>query len=178
MKKIGLIFKETAKKKIEDNFKHSESVFIIKYAGLSSPLMSNLRQSLKKVHADVLVVKNTIAQSALKNLSLDSLMTNINGPCAMVFVKDEPIEVCRILYDFSKENEALKFTGGFFKDRILDKKDIETLAKLPSKDTLRFQAIMALKFPLYQLAIVLNQNLKKLVYCLEQIKNKKQNKGG
>jgi len=59
------------------------------------------------------------------------------------------------------------------KDKMLDKKDIEMLAKLPVKAVLRAQVVMMLKSPITGVVMVLNQTLRKFVYCLEQIKNKK-----
>jgi len=49
------------------------------------------------------------------------------------------------------------------------------LSRLPAKEILRTQVALALKSPIINLAIVLNQTLKKFVWCLEQIKNKKGN---
>jgi large subunit ribosomal protein L10 len=83
------------------------------------------------------------------------------------------------LYNFSREHEQLKLEGGFLKDRILQKKDVEILAKLPGKEVLRAQAVMALNSPVFKSVFVLKQALKKFVYCLDQIKQKKdQSKGG
>ena len=173
MKKISLIFKETSENRIKNNLKESCSVIIIKHQGLSSPNLSTLRLALKNAKADLLVVKNNIVKRALKNSDLADFIKSIEGPCGLVFVKDEPIDTCRVLYDFSREHENLKLAGGFLRDRVLDKNDIETLAKLPSKEALRAQVVMTLNSPIVKLAVVLNQTLRKFVYCLEQIKQKK-----
>jgi len=174
MKKIGLVVKEVSEKQIKTTLKDSGNFFIIRYSGLSSPDITSLRQSLKVSRANLFVVKNSVARRALKDSGLESMVKAVEGPCGMIFAKDMPVEASKILYTFSKGHENLKLEGGFLEDRILEKKDIESMAKLPSKDVLRAQVVMALNSPISKLVIVLNQNLKKIVVCLDQIKQKKE----
>jgi large subunit ribosomal protein L10 len=173
MKKIGLIFRETLENRLKNKFKESQSLLVIKYSKLSSPDLTALRQALRGSGATLFVTKNSIARRALKDSGLEDLLKTIEGPCGLVFVRDEPVGVSRVLYDFSREHEHLKIEAGFLEDKILDKKDIETLARLPSKEALRFKVTVVLKSPISGLVFVLNQTLAKFVYCLEQIKKKK-----
>jgi large subunit ribosomal protein L10 len=173
MKKLGLLFKEISENRIKNNLKESNSVFIVKYSGLSSPALTHLRQSLKNSNASLFVVKNSIARRALKNSGLEPFIEAIEGPCGLIFVKEEPVNASRVLYDFSRDHEQLRLEGGILKDEILTRVDIERLSRLPTKEILRIQVILALKSPMASLAIVLNQVLRKFIYCLEQVKNKK-----
>jgi large subunit ribosomal protein L10 len=91
----------------------------------------------------------------------------------LVFVKDEPVAVSQALCNFTKDHEQLKLEGGSLKDKILEKKDIESMSKLPSKEVLRAQVVGALNSPISGLVITLNQVLAKFVICLDQIKQKK-----
>lgn len=177
MKKLGLLFKETSEKQIKNNLKESGSVFVMNYSKVSSPDLSNLRQSLRSASATIFMVKNSVARRALRDSGLDSLVETIEGPCGLVFIKEEPVSASRVLCDFSRSHELLKLRGGFLKDRFLDKEDIEAIARLPSREVLRAKVVMTLKFPISGLVMVLNEMLKKFVYCLEQIKQKKE-KGG
>lgn len=173
MKKIGLIFKETSENQIKSRLKESESFFVVGYSKVASPAITALRMSLKNAGALFFVVKNTVARRALKEQGLEALVKNIDGPCGLVFTKGEPVSASKILYDFYKANENLKLSFGYLKDRILEKKDIEAMAKLPSLEILRAQVVMTLNSPVSRLVFCLNANLRKLVYCLGQIKNKK-----
>lgn len=173
MKKVGLLFREALENRIRSYLKESSSIFIIRYSKLHSLDLSILRQSLRNSSARLFVAKNTIVKRALCNLRLDSLVKFIEGPCGLVFIKNDPVNASRVLYNFFKKNEQLKLEGGILGDRILNSKDIEILAKLPSKEILRIQVAMAIKSPIQRLALVLNQPLIKFVWCLNQIKNKK-----
>lgn len=173
MKKIGLIVKEASEHRIKNSLKSSSAFFIIKYSGLSSPDLTLLRQSLKGAGANMFVAKNNVARRAFKASSLTSFIQAIEGPCGLIFVKEEPVAVTKILSNFSRDHEHLKLEAGYLEDKVLDRKDIEALAKLPPKEALRAQVVGILNAPVVSFVMVLNQVLKKFVYCLDQIKQKK-----
>jgi large subunit ribosomal protein L10 len=173
MKKLGILVKEISGDHIKNQLKESTALFIIRHSGLSSPDISSLRLSLKKSCAHLFVVKNSVARITFNNVGLKPLIKAIEGPCGLVFAKEEPVAPSRVLCNFSKVHEQLKLEGGYLKDRVLEKKDIEAMAKLPTKEVLRAQLVMTLNSPISGLAVTLNQLLAKFVYCLEQIRQKK-----
>lgn len=175
MKKIGVLIKEISENGIKTFLKESSAVFIVRYSGLSGPDLNTLRQNLKSVNSALFVVKNSVAKRALSDSEKKVLIKSIAGPCGLVFIKEEPVDVSRVLCNFSKDHGQLKLEGGFLKDKFLDNNDIESMARLPSKEILRAQAVMLLNSPISGLVTVLHQTLKKFVYCLEQIKQKKAN---
>ncbi len=174
MKKIGLVFKEVSENRIKTTLKDSDAVFIIKYSGVASPDLCTLRQTLKGSKASLFVVKNSVARRALKDSGLEVLVKNIEGPCGMVFIKEEPVAVSKSLFEFVKEHEQLKIEGGSLKDKVLERSDIEAMSKLASKEVLRAQVVMTLNSPISGIVITLNQILAKFVYCIDQIKQKKE----
>ena len=175
MKKIGQLVKETSESRIKDNFKASQGLIIVKYSGVSSPDMSTLRKTLKDFGADLFVVKNSIARRAMKGLGLEGLIPSIEKPCGMFFFKNEPVDTFKILCAFRKEHAKLVLEGGLLQDKLLTLKDIELMSTLPSKDALRGKLVATLNTPILKLVIVLNQTMKKFVYCLEQIRKSKSN---
>ena len=65
--------------------------------------------------------------------------------------------------------------AGLLKTDVLAGKDIESMARLPSKEILRAQLVMTLNAPISGLVMALSQIIRKFVYCLDQIKEKKAN---
>ena len=120
MKKLGALVKQTSEKIIKGNIKDSESVFVIKYSGTSSPDLSALRLSLKDFGGKVFVVKNSVARRALKDAGVENLIKTVEGPCGLVFADKEPVGISRILYNFSREHQSLKIEGGVLNERFLE----------------------------------------------------------
>ncbi len=173
MKKIGLIVKQTSGNRIKKIVENADGVIIVKYSGLSGPDLTALRLSLKGVDANLFILKNSVARRAFEESGLQALIGHTEGPCGLVFLKDEPVAASKVLFNFARKNEKLVYPAGMLYDRLIDNKDIDSLAKLPSKDVLRAQVVMTLKSPITGFVGVLNQTLKKFVYCLDQIKQKK-----
>lgn len=173
MKKIGLIFKEVSENRLKSNLKDASSFFVVKYSGLSSPDLTALRLSLKNSKADLFVVKNSVARRTLKNLGLEDIIKFVEGPCAIAYTKDEPVDASKALYNFTKDHEKFQLEGGYLKDKLLEKKDVEALAKLPTKHVLLTQLVVALNSPISGLVCALNGTLSKFVICLDKIREKK-----
>lgn len=176
MKKLGLLFKETFQKQVEDNINSSDAIFIIKYSGISGPDLTKLRQDLKASSGRFMVVRNSVLKRAIKDSPLQSFAGELQGPYGVVFVKDEPPAACRVLCDFSREHEALKIEKGLFDNRLLDADEVQALSRLPSKEILRAQVVMALNAPIAGFVKTLHQVVAKFVYCIEQIKKQKGSK--
>ncbi|MDD5348399.1 MAG: 50S ribosomal protein L10 [Candidatus Omnitrophica bacterium] len=174
MKKLSTIFKETSAGRIKKNIKDSAAFFILRYSKLSGPDLNSLRKALRTISSELFVARNTIARRVLKDSGNENLSALVDGPCGFVFSGKEPVETSKVLYNFSKDHEGMKVEGGLLADRILSKKDFESLAKLPSRQVLLTQTAIALKSPISSLVFVLKGNLRSLVNCLDQIKNKKQ----
>ena len=173
MKKLSTIFKEASENRIKKGLKDSEAFFVIKYSKLSGPDLNALRKSLRGIDSELLVVRNNTARRALAGQN-EALLNFVQGPCGFVFSKKEPVEASKVLFNFTKDHVNLILAGGLLKDKLLSPKDIEALAKLPSREVLLSRAVMAIKSPITGLVFVLKGNLRKLVFCLEQIKQKKQ----
>lgn len=173
MKKLGLVFRETLESRIKKELKDAQGLFLVRYSKVKSPEMSVLRLSLLGSRSTLFVSKNSILRRALKDSGKEDILKFIDGPCGLVFAMEEPVGTSRALYNFAKEHEQLQLACGMLEDRFLEKKDIEALARIPGKETLRLKAVVALKSPITGCVFVLKQTLSKLAYCLVQIKNKK-----
>lgn len=174
MTKLGRFFRETVEKKLKEDFKKSESLFLIQYAGLSSVQMTLLRNNLKHANSRLFVTKNSLMRRVLKDVKIEGLESCLAGPTAVVFTSQDITATSKVLIKFAKENTSLNLSGAFFQNRVLNKKDIEAISALPSKEALRAQIVMLLKSPLTNLVYTLKGNLNKLVIALNQIKEKKE----
>src|SRR4030042_1232434 len=77
-----------------------------------------------------------------KNAGMGDLAASFAGPMAVAFdFADSPV-VAKILTDHLRTSKSLMaIKGGFLGDRVLNTKEVETLAKLPSRQVLLSQAL-------------------------------------
>lgn len=172
MKKLGVLFKEASETRIKKNIKDNGSYFIVKYSGLSGPDLNALRLSLRNAKSELFVVKNTIARRALQAAGKEELVKSVDGPCGFVF-SPEPVDASKALFTFAKDHDKLKLEGGVLNESMISAQQIVALAKLPSREVLLAQTCGAMKAPITGFVMVLKGNLRKLVFALEQVRQKK-----
>ncbi|MDD5574241.1 MAG: 50S ribosomal protein L10 [Candidatus Omnitrophica bacterium] len=172
--KIGEIYRNLVSLDIKRRLTHSQDVFLLNYHKMTSAEMTQLRKNLKTVGASILVAKNSFMRKIFEEAGKPGdVLTFVDGPTAMVFVKEDPIATSRVLVSFAKEHEALKLCGGFMSDRVLSKNDLQFISKLPSRQGLYQHVASALNAPISKLAMSLNQIITKLAYALNAVRDKK-----
>ncbi len=173
-KKIGSLYRDLVSRELRKRLEDSRDVFLLNYHKISSADMTRLRKDLKSAGASILVTKNSFMRKIMESASKPAdVLHFIDGPMALVFVKDDPIGVSKVIVNFVKEHEALTIKGGFLSQRVLAADDIKRISKLGSRQALYGQVASALNAPVGKLASALNQITAKLVYALNAIKDKK-----
>lgn len=160
---------------LKNEFKNSQSSFVVGVKGMTVESIQGLRKILKSKGGNLKVAKNTLLRLVAKDMvELNDLASYFRQQVAIVFSKEDTPGVAKILYDVAKQSEKFTIIVGLLEDRIIEKSKIEYLATLPSKDVLRVQVCRAIQAPITNFVNVLNQLMVKLVLVLKQISEKKQ----
>jgi large subunit ribosomal protein L10 len=160
--------KEKAVESLKQVFAKSHIGIMTDYRGLKTPELNELRRKLKEANVDYKVVKNSLAQIAAKNAGLDYLEGALQGPMAVAFGYGDVVKATKTLTDYIRTSKTtLKIKGGFLDDRILTVKDLEALAKLPSREILLSRVIGGIQAPISGLVNVLAAPMRGLAQVLQ-----------
>ena len=150
------------------------------HTGLAGNAMTELRQRMRERNVEYRVVKNTLAYLAAEAAHNPRIKDIVQGPTALAFGYEDPIEVARALEEYIRVNRSrLTIRGAVLDGRTLSSGDVITLTQLPPRDVLislvlgQLQAPIAallgqLQAPLSELASVLNGPLAALTSVLNQ----------
>ena len=144
----------------------AKSIIMADFTGLDVASVTQLRRSLRSSSIQYLVVKNRLAKRAAAAAGLDGLIEHLNGPTAMAFAQEDPIEPARILQKFIDGGGKLAIKTGMIDGDILSAEQVKHLALLPSRDELIGKALGSIQGPLYGLVGTLNGLLRALVGTL------------
>ena len=126
------------------------------YRGLTTTELTDLRRKLREAGIEYRVVKNSLAQFAARQAGMDDLAGSFEGPVAIAFGYGEIPDAARVLDNYIRTTKSiLSVKGGFLEDRLLSPMDVETLAKLPTKEVLISQVIAGIQSPITGLVNVL-----------------------
>jgi len=139
---------------IVEHLRNSNAAMLTEYRGLDVKQLKELRRSLGD-NASYAVVKNTLTKIAAKEVGIEGLDADLNGPTAIAYVTGEPVEVAKALRDFAKANPALVIKSGVLDGKPLTAADVNKLADLDSREVLLAKAAGAMKGKLNQTAYVL-----------------------
>jgi large subunit ribosomal protein L10 len=139
---------------LRQTFESMQLVVVAHHNGLTVAEVTDLRQQMRDAGAGYRVTKNRLARLALDGTPHAGLMELFQGPTAICFSED-PVAAARVAFDYANRNDKLAIVGGGLGERILDLKEVETLAKLPSLDALRGKIVGLIQSPAQKLAMVL-----------------------
>jgi large subunit ribosomal protein L10 len=134
---------------LSERFGRAKAAFLVDFKGMTVEQVTSLRKKLVPVESEMKVVRNTLAQRALKDhpASESAIKDAFVGNNAIVFAFGEAPPVAKALADFAKDVELLQLKAGVMDGAKLDSKGIKALASLPSKEVLRAQFLGVLQAP-------------------------------
>jgi large subunit ribosomal protein L10 len=147
------------------------------YSGLTVEDMTKLRALLRKEGSEMKVIKNNLFLHALKQSTLHKDKTiefgdAYKGPLAAIFSTESLPAVAKVCKDFAKDKKDLDVKTGYLDGQVLDKKGVESIAGLPSKQELLAQIARGLNAPTTQIASGLNQIIASLARGINAIGEK------
>jgi large subunit ribosomal protein L10 len=167
--------KAAAIAEIADNIRESEAIFAVDYRGISVPQAAALRTKLRDADASFRVVKNTLTERAADEAGdrATALKTLLKGPTALTFVRGDAATAAKAISQFNRETDLLAFKGGILNGDTLDVEQIQSIARLPSRDVLYQQLVGMVASPITGVVRGLNALISGLALQLGQIAEKK-----
>lgn len=169
----------TRAKKEELTQLYSESLskvqhaFVVDFRGISVPQVTDLRDRVRSSGGEYVVVKNTLARRALEGATIESLLTHFDGPTAVAYSHEDPVALAKVLSEFAADVPELKFKGAVVEGREITPEEIETLAKLPSREELITKLVFLLQSPVTRFVRTLNAIPQQFVNVLHQVAEQK-----
>jgi large subunit ribosomal protein L10 len=159
--------KVKAVENLQQVFSKSNIGIVTDYRGLKTSELNEIRSKLKEASVEYKVVKNSLAQIAAQNVGLTHLKGTFQGPVAIAFGHGDITRAVKALSDYIRTTKSvLSIKGGFLEDRILSAKELETLAKLPSREALISRVIGGMQSPIYGIVNVLAGPIRGLAQVL------------
>ncbi len=115
-------------------FKNASALIVCDYKGLRVSQLEELRCTSRSANIKVQVIKNTLANIAIKNAQCPNLELKDTN----IFLwADDQIALSKVVCKFADSyNEHFSLKVGLFDKQVVDIKHIVSVSKLPSKEEL------------------------------------------
>lgn len=167
------------KKEILDNLKeklkNAKSVVFAEYDALGVKENEELRNKLREENSEYVVAKKTLIDLAIKDNKIEGVnVRDFEGKVATIFGYEDEVAPAKVADEFRKDREdKIKFIAGILENKLLSGKEIEALAKLPSKQELYAKIVGSINAPVSRFVNVMAGNLRGLMNVLKAIEEKK-----
>ena len=141
---------------VSSHLNKSDYVYLVNYEGITVDEIAELRAALDVHGAEFHVVKNSILNVAATSVDYPDMSNHLTGQTAIVVGGDNPSGVAKAISSFFKDKEKIELKVGVLNEKILDRAQIETLAKLPGLEALRGQLLGLFSQPTTNLVRVFN----------------------
>jgi len=144
------------------------------YRGLTVSEMTALRSSARQKNVQLRVVRNTLARRALAGTKFECMQPALLGPVLLVFSSQDPGASARVIRDFIKTNDKLQVRALSIGDELLDGRQLNAIASLPTREEALAKLASVLQAPIVKFVRTLVEPPSKMVRLLAAIRDKKQ----
>ena len=165
--------KKLVVEEITSKIKASKAVVFVDYNKLTVAEVSELRNKCREAGCEYKVYKNTLVRKAFNTLGFNQFDETLNGPTAIAFSADE-ITAAKLMSKAAKDYDTkIVVKCGFVDNTYVDKKGVEALATMPSREELVAKMLGSMQAPLSNFAGVLNNLVSGIVRVLARVAENK-----
>jgi large subunit ribosomal protein L10 len=154
--------------KLSADLKNVSSAVVATYSKLTVAQDYELRKALRGAGAKYRVVKNTLAERAAKGTKIEEALKNLAGVTSIAYTAGDPVAMAKALTKYAKDTPEFTFKVGVVEGRVISIKEIEALAKMPSKEELMSKLLFLINAPAQRLVTAMNAVGRNLAVVVDQ----------
>ena len=167
-------FKSEKVEALKAKLEKAQVAILTEYKGYNVEEITKLRRELQKQGGDYMVTKNTLAKVASKGTQFEVLEEVLKGPVAIAFGFADEVAPAKVLKKFIKEAKKGQIIAAALDGKLLDAKETQVLADLPSKEELYAKMLGCVNSPATGIVGSINAVMSSLVRAIDAVAKQKQ----
>ena len=127
------------------------SAVLADYRGVTVEDMTALRRNARENRVYLRVVRNSLLKRAVEDTEFECIRDALSGPTILAFSQEDPGSAARVLKDFAEENDHFEIKALSIGGKMLEPRDIDVLAKMPTLDQARAMLMTVMLAPVSKL---------------------------
>ncbi|MFN6963483.1 MAG: 50S ribosomal protein L10 [Pyrinomonadaceae bacterium] len=158
---------------LTESLQKAKSAMVVSFSGLTVAKDQEFRNRLREAGAKYQVVKNTLARIAVKETPFEQATESFKGVTAIAWTENDPVVLSKAISKFMKDNaDIYTFKSGVVDGKLVDLKQVESIASLPSKEELISKLLYVLNAQAQRIVTVINAVPRDLAIVIKQIGEK------
>ena len=163
---------------LTEQFQKAKAAMLVGFKGMTVPKDQELRNQLREAGVSYEVVKNTLARKAAEGTPIEQASDQFKGVTAIALSQQDPVGLSKAITKFTKANpDIFSFKVGIVEGKVVELRDVEAIASLPSKEELISKLMFLVNAPAQRLATVTSAVARNLAIVVDQIRAQKESQG-
>ena len=154
--------------KLSKDLNNVSNLVVTTYTKMTVTQDYELRKALRGAGAKYQVVKNTLAEKAAKGTKVEGALKDLAGVTSIAYTTGDPVAMAKALTKYAKDMPEFTFKVGVVEGRVINIKEIEALASMPSKEELYSKLLFLINAPAQRLATAINAVPRNLAVVIDQ----------
>ena len=163
---------------LAEQFKQANAAMLVSFKKMTVGKDQELRRQLREAGVTYSVVKNTLARKAAAGTPLEPMADQFKGVTAVALSASDPVGLSKAISKFAKANpEIFSFKVGLVEGKVIELKDVESIANLPSREELISKMLFLINAQAQRLVTVIQAVPRNLAVVMEQVRAQKEAQG-
>lgn len=159
---------------LTEQFQKATAAMLVGFNKLTVAKDQELRNQLREAGVSYEVVKNTLARKAAEGTPFEQAAEHFKGVTAIATSDTDPVSLSKAISKFTKANpDIFTFKVGVVEGRVVQIRDVEAIAALPSKEELISKVMFLINCQAQRLVTVLSAVPRNLAIVIKQIGEQK-----
>ncbi|HMK38109.1 MAG TPA: 50S ribosomal protein L10 [Bacteroidota bacterium] len=166
--------KEQIVAEVSETARKAHGMFFTDFTGLTVEQATELRREFYRAGVEYRVVKNTLIQKALEQVTgYDSVFDRLAGPTGVAFAFEDPVVPARIIQKFTEKHSRLSLKVCVLEHQVFEGARLAELAKLPSRREIMSSILGCVQSPLAGVPTVIAALMRDIASIVDEIGKKK-----
>ena len=171
--------KQAVVAELKEQLTSAKGVVLTGYKGLTVAQDTALRREFREAGVTYHVVKNTMLRLAAQEAGIEGLDEHLEGTTAFAFSAEDAVAPAKVIGGFIKKNKlddagVLTIKVGMVEGQVIDAKEVNALATLPSREELIAKMLGSMNAPISNTVNVLQGVIRNAVYVLDAVRAQKE----
>jgi large subunit ribosomal protein L10 len=163
---------------LAEQFKQANAAMLVSFKKMTVAKDQELRRQLREAGVSYAVVKNTLARKAAEGTVLEPVVDQFKGVTAVALSATDPVALSKAISKFAKANaEIFTFKAGLVEGKVVELKDVESIANLPSREELISKVLFLINVQAQRLVTVIQAVPRNLAVVMDQVRAQKEAQG-
>jgi large subunit ribosomal protein L10 len=153
---------------LRQDLERLQNLFVTGYEKLRVDQDFELRKVVRGAGGKYKVVKNNLAEKASEGTPAEQVLKGLRGMTSVAYTSNDPVALAKALTAYAKTNPSFTFKAGIVEGRVIDVKEINDLATMPSKEAIFAKLLYLINAPAQRLAMTINAVGRNLAVVVDQ----------